>query len=56
MIKEFRNLNGDEIREVQLYLNSLEKNDKSIPQIKEEFDTKAYNFGEGILFFLGIIR
>lgn len=51
MIKEFRNLNGDEIREVQLYLNSLEKNDKSIPQIKEEFNTKVYNFGEGILFF-----
>lgn len=51
MIKEFINLNGDEIRAVQLYLNSLEKNDKSIPQIKEEFNTKVYNFGEGILFF-----
>lgn len=50
MIKEFRNLNGDEIREVQLYLNSLEKNNKSILQIKEEFNTKVYNFGEGILF------
>ena len=50
MIKGFRDLNGDEIREVQLYLNSLEKNDKSIPQIKEEFNTKVYNFGEGILF------
>lgn len=51
MIKDVRDLNGDEIREVQLYLNSLEKKDKSIPQIKEEFNTKVYNFGEGILFY-----
>ena len=51
MIKEFSNLNGYEIREVQLYLNNLEKNDKSIPQIKDEFNTKVYNFGEGILFY-----
>lgn len=50
MIKEFINLNEDEIREVQLYLNSLEKNDKSIQQIREEFNTKVYNFGEGVLF------
>ena len=50
MIKKFVNLNKDEIREVQLYLNSLEKNDKSIQQIKEEFNTKVYNFGEGVLF------
>lgn len=51
MIKGFRDLNGDEIREVQLYLNSLKKNDKSILQIKEEFNTKVYNFGEGVLFY-----
>lgn len=51
MIKAFRDLNEDEIRLVQLYLNSLEKNDKSIEQIKEEFKTKVYNFGEGILFY-----
>lgn len=51
MIKGFRNLNGDEIREVQLYLNTLDKKEKSISQIKEEFNTKVYNFGEGILFY-----
>jgi ribosomal protein S18 acetylase RimI-like enzyme len=51
MIKEFRELNEDEIREVQLYLNCLDKNDKSIQQIKEEFNAKIYNFGEGILFY-----
>lgn len=51
MIKEFRDLNEDEIREVQLYLNSLDKKDISIPQIKEEFNAKIYNFGEGILFY-----
>ncbi|WP_040214625.1 hypothetical protein [Clostridium polynesiense] len=44
MIKGFRDLNKDDIREVQLYLNSLEKNDKSVSQIKEEFNTKIYKY------------
>lgn len=46
MIKWLRDLNGYEIREVQLYLNSLEKNYKSISEIEAEFNTKVYNFGE----------
>lgn len=51
MIKRFIDLSMDEIREVQLYLNSLEKNDKSISEIQMELNTKVYNFGEGILFY-----
>ena len=51
MIKRFIDLSMDEIREVQLYLNSLEKNDKSILEIQMELNTKVYNFGEGILFY-----
>lgn len=50
MIKGFRDLNEDEIREVQVYLNTLEKSDKSIEEIKDEFNAKIYNFGEGVLF------
>lgn len=51
MIKKFKDLNEDEIREVQVYLNTLDKSDKSILQINEEFNIKVYNFGEGILFY-----
>lgn len=51
MIKKFIDLSIDEIKEVQLYLNNLEKSCKSISEIQMELNTKVYNFGEGILFY-----
>lgn len=51
MIKKFIDLSIDEIKEVQVYLNNLEKSCKSISEIQMELNTKIYNFGEGILFY-----
>lgn len=51
MIKSFIELNVDENREVQIYLNSIQKSNRSISEIKAEFNTKVYNFGEGVLFY-----
>ncbi|MGL4762270.1 MAG: GNAT family N-acetyltransferase [Sarcina sp.] len=51
MIKRFIDLNIDEMKLVQLYLNRIDKNSKSISQIQVDFNTKVYNFGEGILFY-----
>lgn len=50
MIKRFKDLNEEEIKAVKIYLNKIEKNDKSEEEIKKEFNEKVYNFGEGVLF------
>ncbi|MEG2338775.1 MAG: GNAT family N-acetyltransferase [Clostridium sp.] len=51
MIKRFLDLNQYEIEQVQLYINRIDRSNKSIEDIKEGFNNKVYNFGEGVLYY-----
>ncbi|MEG2539271.1 MAG: GNAT family N-acetyltransferase [Clostridium sp.] len=51
MIKRFLDLNEYEIEQVQLYINRIDRSNKSIEDIKEGFNNKVYNFGEGVLYY-----
>ncbi|WP_297635980.1 GNAT family N-acetyltransferase [uncultured Clostridium sp.] len=49
MVKKFKDLSKEEIDKVRVYLNKAEKNNKSIEEIKKEFNEKIYDYGEGVL-------